>query len=84
MTGGNGSDTYYVNSLKDIVVEAKAPLTGLNTAVVLSGVLAGMIVLWPWIDALLEKLAPRRDLGIYVGIIAFLTFLVFTVWEAMA
>jgi trimeric autotransporter adhesin len=32
MTGGNGDDTYYVNSLKDLVVEAKAPLTGPNTA----------------------------------------------------
>lgn len=31
MTGGNGDDTYYVNSLKDIVVEAKTPLIGLNT-----------------------------------------------------
>ncbi len=32
MTGGDGDDTYYVNSLKDVVVEAKAPLTGPNTA----------------------------------------------------
>ena len=32
MTGGNGDDIYYVNSLKDIVVEAKAPLTGPNTS----------------------------------------------------
>lgn len=57
-------------------------LTGLNTAVVLSGVLAVMVVGWPWIDALLEKIAPKRDLGIYIGIVAFLMFLVFTVWEA--
>src|SRR5688572_25046734 len=28
MTGGNGDDVYYVNSLKDKVVEAKAPSTG--------------------------------------------------------
>jgi quinol-cytochrome oxidoreductase complex cytochrome b subunit len=58
-------------------------LTGLNTAVILSGTLVVMIVGWPWIDAALEKIAPRKDLGIYVGIVAFLTFLVFTVWEAM-
>ncbi|MCK6456095.1 MAG: cytochrome b N-terminal domain-containing protein [Phycisphaerae bacterium] len=57
-------------------------LTGLDTAVVLSGLLVVMIVAWPWIDALLERLAPKKDLGIYVGIVAFLTFLAFTVWEA--
>jgi len=58
-------------------------LTGLNTAVLLTGGLVLTIVLWPWIDVLLEKLAPRKDLGVYVGIAAFLTFLAFTVWEAM-
>ncbi|GJQ25367.1 MAG: hypothetical protein HBSAPP02_03990 [Phycisphaerae bacterium] len=58
-------------------------LTGLNTAVILSGLLVGMIVLWPWIDALLERLAPKKDVGIYVGIIAFVTFLAFTVWESL-
>ncbi|MEK6643522.1 MAG: cytochrome b N-terminal domain-containing protein [Planctomycetota bacterium] len=58
-------------------------LTGLNTAVVMSGALVLMIVLWPWIDSLLERIAPRKDLGIYIGIVAFLAFLTFTVWEAM-
>lgn len=58
-------------------------LTGLNTAVVLSGFLVLMIVFWPWIDALLERIAPGKDLGVYVGIVAFLVFLAFTVWEAM-
>lgn len=58
-------------------------LTGLNTAVVLTGLLVVMIVTWPWIDAILERIAPGRDLGIYFGIVAFLTFLTFTVWEAM-
>ncbi len=57
-------------------------LTGLNTAVVLSGLLGVMVVAWPWIDTLLERFAPKRDLGIYIGILAFLLFLVFTVWEA--
>jgi hypothetical protein len=58
-------------------------LTGLNTAVLLTGLLVGLIVLWPWVDALLERLAPKKDLGVYVGIVAFLMFLSFTVWEAM-
>lgn len=58
-------------------------LTGLNTAVILTGALAGLLVLWPWVDVLLEKIAPKKDVGVYVGIVAFLLFLIFTVWEAM-
>lgn len=58
-------------------------LMGLNTAVLASGLMAGLIVGWPWADALLEKIAPGKDLGVYVGIVAFVTFLAFTVWEAM-
>jgi quinol-cytochrome oxidoreductase complex cytochrome b subunit len=58
-------------------------LTGLDTAVVLSGLLLVMVVAWPWIDAVLERLAPGRDVGVYVGVVAFLMFLTFTVWEAL-
>lgn len=58
-------------------------LTGLNTAVFLTGGLVVLLVAWPWVDAILERIAPKKDLGVYVGIVAFLTFLVFTVWEAM-
>ena len=58
-------------------------LTGLHTAVILSGFLVGLVLLWPWVDALLERVAPKKDLGVYFGILAFLTFLVFTVWESM-
>lgn len=58
-------------------------LTGLQTAVLLTGAMVGLILLWPWVDALLERLAPKKDLGVYCGIAAFLTFLIFTVWESM-
>ncbi len=58
-------------------------ILGLNTAVALTGVLAVMVVGWPWVDALLEKFAPKKDLGVYVGIAAFTAFLILTVWEAM-
>ena len=58
-------------------------LAGLNTAVVLTGLVLMLIVAWPWVDAGLEKLAPGKDVGVYVGIFAFLMFLIFTVWEAM-
>lgn len=58
-------------------------LTGLNTAVFLTGAMLLLLVLWPWVDMLLEKIAPKKDLGVYVGIVAFLFFLIFTVWEAI-
>ena len=58
-------------------------ILGLNAAVFLTGVLAVLVVAWPWIDALLEKFAPKKDLGVFVGIFAFIGFLVLTVWEAM-
>ena len=58
-------------------------LAGLQTAVFLTGVLVVLVVLWPWVDALLEKLAPGRDIGVYVGIVAFILFLILTVWEAV-
>ncbi len=58
-------------------------LMGLDTAVLASGLMAGLIVGWPWADALLGRIAPGKDLGVYVGIVAFVTFLAFTVWEAM-
>ncbi len=50
---------------------------------VLSGAVLALVVLWPWADALLERVAPKKDLGVYVGIVAFLAFLTLTVWEAM-
>jgi quinol-cytochrome oxidoreductase complex cytochrome b subunit len=58
-------------------------MTGLNTAVVLTGLIVTLLVLWPWVDSLLERAWPRRDVGIYIGIAAFLVFLAFTVWESM-
>lgn len=59
-------------------------LMGLTSAVFLTGALAVLMVLWPLVDALLEKIAPRKDLGVYIGIVAFCGFLVLTVWESMA
>jgi quinol-cytochrome oxidoreductase complex cytochrome b subunit len=58
-------------------------LLGLNTAVVTTGIMIALIAFWPWVDALLERIAPKKDLGVYVGIIAFLIFLSFTVWEGI-
>ena len=42
------------------------------------------LFLWPFIDAALERMAPRRHLGLFVGTCGFLITIVFLVWEAVA
>jgi quinol-cytochrome oxidoreductase complex cytochrome b subunit len=39
---------------------------------------------WPWIDAGLDRVAPGRRLGVWVGSAAFLFTLVLLVWEALS
>ncbi len=58
-------------------------LTSLEVSVVLTGIIMAILFLWPWIDRVLERIAPGRNLPVYVGIVGFLWFLMFTVWEAM-
>jgi hypothetical protein len=58
-------------------------LTSLSASVIITGILIVLLLAWPLVDRILEKIAPRRDLSVYVGIAAFLVFLTFTVWEAM-
>jgi len=59
-------------------------LTSLDVSVLLTGLILALLFLWPWIDVLLTRLAPKRNLPLIVGIAGFLWFLTFTVWEAMA
>ena len=47
-------------------------LTSLDVSVLLTGVMLAIVFLWPWIDRFLEKLAPGRNLPIYIGIAGFL------------
>lgn len=41
------------------------------------------LFLWPFIDAVLEKIAPRKHLWLFVGTAFFLMTIVFMVWEAI-
>ncbi len=58
-------------------------MTSLHMSVMLTGLILVILFTWPWIDRLLARLAPNRDLSVYIGIVGFLWFLTFTVWEAM-
>lgn len=42
------------------------------------------LFLWPFIDAWFEKVAPGRQIGLILGVTAFLVTLVFLVWEGFA
>lgn len=58
-------------------------LTSLTVSVALTGVLLAILFFWPWLDRLIERVAPGKNLPVYLGVVGFVVFLVFTVWEAM-
>ena len=60
-------------------------LTSLKASVALTMLLGGVAFFWPFIDAWLVRRFRRADnIVITVGVVAFLGFLLLTVWEAMA
>ncbi len=51
---------------------------------IVGNIVAGVVILsWPFIDRLLEKFFPKKDIYVYVGIIGFVLFMAFTVWEVL-
>lgn len=60
-------------------------LTALKTSVILTGVLGLIIFSWPFIEEWTQKkFGIHREFPIFLGITAFLGFLVLTLWEAFA
>jgi quinol-cytochrome oxidoreductase complex cytochrome b subunit len=59
-------------------------LTSLRVGVL--GVMTAAVVMlfWPFVDAGLKRLAPKRDLSIGFGILAVLVVVALTIWEALA
>ncbi len=53
---------------------------GLVSALVAAGVMA----VWPWIDAGLERKAPGMEISVYVGIVAVLLLMGLMLWEGLA
>lgn len=58
-------------------------LTSLQVGVMGTMVFMGLLLFWPFIDRIFMKKFPGRDVSFWIGVVGFLTFLVFTVWEAM-
>lgn len=59
-------------------------LTALKTSVLLTGLMMAVLFLWPFIeDFFVKRLKLPRDLSVFIGILGFLGFMAFTVWEAL-
>lgn len=55
----------------------------LTAAVISTGFIVFAMVIWPWIDAWLRKWTRWEDISVYIGIVATLTLIGFTVYEAL-
>jgi len=57
-------------------------LFSLTTAVLSSGFIVAIMFVWPWIDAALRKVTRIKEISVWIGILAALTLIGLTVWEA--
>ncbi|MFQ5606099.1 MAG: cytochrome bc complex cytochrome b subunit [bacterium] len=58
-------------------------LTSFQVGVIGTMVFLGILFFWPFIDRMLMKKFPGRDVSFWIGVVGFFVFLVFTVWEAL-
>jgi quinol-cytochrome oxidoreductase complex cytochrome b subunit len=55
----------------------------LTFAVLSSGLIVFAMFVWPWIDSALRRITKIDDISVYIGILATLTLIGLTVWEAL-
>ena len=58
-------------------------LFSLTTAVLSMGFIVMAMFLWPWIDSAIRRATGWKDASIYIGIVATILLIGFTVWEAV-
>lgn len=58
-------------------------LTSFQIGVIGSMFFLGILLFWPFIDRLFVKKWPGRDISFWTGVVGFILFLSFTIWEAM-
>jgi quinol-cytochrome oxidoreductase complex cytochrome b subunit len=58
-------------------------LFSLTFAVLSSGLIVMTMFVWPWIDSALRRITKNEDISVYIGIVATLTLIGLTVWEAL-
>lgn len=57
-------------------------LFSITFAVLSMGLIVAAMVLWPWLDVLLRRVARREDAGAWIGVAAVLLLVGLTLWEA--
>lgn len=58
-------------------------LTSFQVGVVGTMFFLAILLVWPFIDRIFQKRFPGRDVSFWIGVVGFLVFLTFTIWEAM-
>jgi quinol-cytochrome oxidoreductase complex cytochrome b subunit len=54
-----------------------------RAAVVTQGIFVGLIITWPFIDAMIRKRRPGSEASVWIGAGVVVFLLAFTIWEAM-
>ncbi len=58
-------------------------LFSITTAVLSMGLIVGVMIVWPWIDAAIRRLTRREDVSVWIGTAVALAIIGLTVWEAI-
>jgi len=58
-------------------------LTSLGVGVMGTMVFLGILLFWPFIDRVLVRKFPGREISFWLGVVGFFVFLTFTIWEAL-
>ena len=58
-------------------------LTSFTVGVIGSLFFLLLLFIWPFIDRFFERRLPGREISFWVGVVGFLVFLTFTIWEAL-
>ena len=59
-------------------------ITNLFWGVIIPMIFFGLLFFWPFVDRLFEKLFPKKEVAMWIGIIGAITICIFLVWEALA
>lgn len=58
-------------------------LTSLQIGILGTGAAFMLLLFWPFIDRILVRRFPKRDISVWLGVIAILTLIALTLWEAL-
>ncbi len=59
-------------------------ITNLFWGVIIPMIFFGLLFFWPFVDRLFEKLFPKKEVALWIGVLGAITICIFLVWEALA